>query len=186
MSYSFRTTTMVDNDTYIEDRGFAHAVTRGDKNFAAVDAQFSSMLQPGQTAVRSIDGDGWDVIDGCPILDEAKARKLVELHDAWLAAEADGVVSSNVGFAIDANERANRDLEGLISSMEAGDVDKATFCAADNSFHEVTLDQLKTMRLEVIAHGQALYARKWELRSGIENAATFDALNAVQISFAGV
>ncbi|MBO4300910.1 MAG: DUF4376 domain-containing protein [Desulfovibrio sp.] len=186
MSYSFRTTTMVDNDTYLEDRGCPHEVRRGDADFAALEKEFGSILASGQTAMKSMEGEGWDVIDGCPILDEAKARKLVELHDAWLAAEADGVVYSNVGFAIDANERANRDLEGLISSMEAGDVDKATFCAADNSFHEVTLDQLKTMRLEVIAHGQALYARKWELRSGIENAATFDALNAVQISFADV
>lgn len=183
MSYPFRTTTKVDNDTYLEDRGCPHEVKRGTENFADVDAQFGSMLQPGQTAVRSMDGDGWDVIDGCPMLDEAKTRKLALLHEAWLAAEANGVVQSSAGFAIDATERANRDLEGLIISMEATATSATTFCAADNTFHEVTLEQLKTMQLEVIAHGQFLYARKWQLRMAIEQAQTVEELDAIAINF---
>ena len=67
--------------------------------------------------------------------------------------------------------------------MEAGGVGSTTFCDAANCFHEVSLDQLKTMRLEVIAYGQQLYARKWQLRMAIEHAQTIDDLEAVIIDF---
>ena len=120
------------------------------------------------------------------VLEHRREQKLQQLHDAWLNAEADGVITSSVGFDIDATERANRDLEGLIVSMEASNTSNVTFCGADNSFHEVTLEQLKTMRLEVIAHGQSLYAKKWELREAINSAKTLAALNAINISFEGV
>ena len=139
-------------------------------------------------------GGGWDSIpdeqyeriiatENARQLAEAKTGKMTDLHNAWLAAEAAGILQSSVGFEIDANERANRDLEGLIVSMEAGGVGSTTFCDAANCFHEVSLDQLKTMRLEVIAYGQQLYARKWQLRMAIEHAQTIDDLEAVIIDF---
>ena len=95
-------------------------------------------------------------------LEEARAEALARLDTAFADAEATGKVTSSAGFVIDATERSNRDIEGLITSMEATGTPEASFCAADNSFHTVTLEQLRAMRLEVIAHGQALYARKWE------------------------
>jgi hypothetical protein len=186
MSYSFRTTYRQDEDTYVEDRGYAHAVKRGDADFATLDKEFGSILSVGQTATRNSDGDGWAVEDGSPLLAIGKEKMLETLREAWLAAEACGTVSTSAGFVIDATERANRDIEGLITSMEASGTENVTFCAADNSFHPVTLEQLKAMRLEIISHGQALYARKWELRTAIEQATTFEALDAVTISFEGV
>lgn len=120
------------------------------------------------------------------ILEQARADALAELADAFAAAEASGKTMSSAGFVIDATERSNRDIEGLITSMEAGGTQETTFCAADNSFHNVTLEQLKTMRLEVIAYGQALYTRKWTLRSAIETAQSVEAVQAVVINFDGV
>lgn len=119
-------------------------------------------------------------------LEEARAAALARLGAAFAAAEETGKVTSSAGFVIDATERSNRDIEGLITSMEAGGTQETTFCAADNSFHSVTLDQLKTMRLEVIAYGQALYARKWGLRTAIESAESAEAVQAVDINFDGV
>ena len=119
-------------------------------------------------------------------LEEARAVALARLDAAFSAAEASGKTMSSAGFVIDAMERSNRDIDGLIISLEATGAPETTFCAADNSFHTVTLDQLRTMRLEVIRHGQALYARKWELRTAIETAASADAVLAVDIDFEGV
>lgn len=119
-------------------------------------------------------------------LEDARAAALSSLSSAFAAAEAAGKVMSSAGFVIDATERSNRDIEGLITSMEATSTQETTFCAADNGFHTVTLEQLRTMRLEVIAHGQALYARKWELRTAIESAQSVEAVQAVDISFDGV
>ena len=121
-----------------------------------------------------------------PTLEEARAVALARLDAAFSAAEASGKTMSSAGFVIDATERSNRDIDGLIISLEATGAPETTFCAADNSFHTVTLDQLRTMRLEVIRHGQALYARKWELRTAIETAASADAVLAVDIDFEGV
>lgn len=186
MNYPFRTTYKQDNDTYIEDRGHAFVIKRGNADFETLDAEFGKILAPGQTAVHENGGEGWEVWDGFPLLDALKKRKLDELNSAWLAAEANGTVSSSVGFVIDANERANRDITGLITGMEATGQASTTFCAADNSFHEVTLAQLKTMLLEIIQHGQAVYAAKWRMRTAIESAAALEALEAVKISFADV
>lgn len=78
---NFRTTTKLDNNTYIEDRGYAHIVSRGNADFEIVDAKFGNMLHIGQTAQRSQDGNGWDVIDGFPMLDYLKQEKLKEINE---------------------------------------------------------------------------------------------------------
>lgn len=114
-----------------------------------------------------------------------KAEKLEELNTAWLEAEASGTVTVD-GITIDATSRSNRDIEGLIVSMESQGTETTLFCAADNSFHEVTLAQLKDFQLAVIGLGQRLYARKWELRIAIEAAETLEELEAIAISFADV
>lgn len=114
-----------------------------------------------------------------------KCAKLEILHTAWLEAEATGTVTVD-GITIDATSRSNRDIEGLIISMEAQGTASTMFCAADNSFHEVTLAQLKDFQLAVIGLGQRLYARKWELRTAIEAAETLEELEAIAISFADV
>ena len=119
-------------------------------------------------------------------LEESRAAALARLNVAFAAAEASGKVMSSAGFVIDATERSNRDIEGLITIMEATSTPEAAFCAADNSFHTVTLEQLRTMRLEVIAYGQALYARKWELRAAIESAESVAEVQVVDINFDGV
>lgn len=114
-----------------------------------------------------------------------KGERLEELNAVWLEAEANGTVTVD-GITIDATSRSNRDIEGLIISMEAQGTESTMFCAADNSFHEVTLQQLKDFRLAVIGLGQRLYARKWDLRTAIETAETLEELEAIVISFAGV
>ena len=77
--YEFRTTTKIDNDTYIEDRGYPHVVSRGSDDFSVVDAEFN-FLEIGQTAVKSQEDGEWDVINGFPMLDYAKAEKLKEIN----------------------------------------------------------------------------------------------------------
>ena len=118
-----------------------------------------------------------------PTPEGVRTKKLGELSQKHHEAEEIGVIQSSLGFPIDANERANRDVSGLISQMEMTSVDKTQFCDANNDFHEVTLDNLKTMQLELIQYAQSLYATKWQLRAAIEAAKTVDELNAIDIKF---
>lgn len=149
---------------------------------AAGMAGYEHLVSPSNTTI-SEDGGITFTPPEPPSLEEVKAKKLEELRRAWLAAEDNGVVQSSLGFTIDATERSNRDIDGLIKDMEASGGETTVFCDAVNSFHEVTLADLKTMQLEVIRHGQAIYARKWELRTAIESAETAEAVEAVEISF---
>lgn len=114
-----------------------------------------------------------------------KSEMLEELNTAWLEAEATGTVTVD-GITIDATSRSNRDIEGLIISMEAQGIASTVFCDANNSFHDVTLTQLKNFQLAVIGLGQRIYERKWELRTAIEAAETLEELEAITISFANV
>lgn len=117
-------------------------------------------------------------------LGEARQRRLNDLAVAFGAAQVSGVAQSALGFPIDATERANRDINGLITMLESGDAAALVgFCDAENNFHEVGLEELKAMRLEVIRHGQLLYARKWELRERILAAQSHAELAAIQIDF---
>ena len=118
-----------------------------------------------------------------PSLEELKKNKLQELNIKFLEAEEDGTLDSSVGFTIDATERSNRDIDGLIKSLEATKQDNTRFCAADNTFHEVTLEQLKTMQLEVITYGQQLYTKKWQYREQINQAQSKEELDKIKIKF---
>ena len=116
-------------------------------------------------------------------VENVRARKLNELNSLFEQAETNGTLESSVGFTIDANERANRDIDGLIKSLEATPEETVLFCAADNSFHEVTLDNLKTMQLEVIEYGQQLYTKKWQYREQINQAQSKEELDKIEIKF---
>ena len=83
MSYAFRTTYRQNAETYVEDRGYAHTVTKGQASFATLDAEFGKILAVGQTARRNSEGDGWEVVDGFPLLDSVKAVKLAEINRAY-------------------------------------------------------------------------------------------------------
>lgn len=121
-----------------------------------------------------------------PTLDELKQSKLEAVKTAFLAASETAHCMSSVGFEIDANETANRDINGLIVVMEARGKESELFRAYDNTFHEVALDDLKTMLVEISEHGQKLYARKWQLEVSIQAATTAEELDAITVTFDGV
>lgn len=121
-----------------------------------------------------------------PTLEECKQSKLEAVKTAFLAASETAHCMSSVGFEIDANETANRDINGLIVVMEARGKENELFRAYDNTFHEVTLEDLKTMLVEISEHGQKLYARKWQLEVSIQAATTAEELDAITVTFDGV
>ena len=137
---------------------------------------------------RAVSGEFGEIASGIPevSLEEAKVEKLGALKAAFLTASETAHCMSSVGFEIDANETANRDINGLIVVMEARGKETELFRAYDNTFHEVTLDDLKTMLVEISEHGQKLYARKWQLEVSIQAATTAEELDAITITFEGV
>ena len=107
-------------------------------------------------------------------------RKLNELNAAHEAAEAGAHVASSLGFTIDANDRANRDIEGILKTIGDGVV---MFCDYENEFHELNRAQCETLQIEIIQNAQALYAQKWAYRAQVEGSESVDELNAIEFTF---
>lgn len=121
-------------------------------------------------------------------IENVKARKLAELNRAMEEAKISSSVSiqSSVGYTVNANTTAKQNVDGLITAMTATGRDTVSFMTFDNKLVELTLEQLKTIQLELISYGNNLYARKWALRSQIEACTTKEEVDAIVISYADV
>ena len=116
-----------------------------------------------------------------PSLEKARAAKLAELNAAFTTASETARCLSSAGFEINADEVANRNIEGLSLVLEPGE--STLFRAYDNGFHEVTKEQLETMRKEIVVNSQRLYRLKWQLEAAIDAAQTVGELEAIDITF---
>lgn len=152
----------------------------GEQDYANAVAPYVALWQAEKTRLDKLAEEEALEYNSLP---KVRERKLLELDDKWQEAEVVGVIQSSIGFPVDANQRANRDVAGLISQFEMSSVTTTQFCDANNAFHEVTLDNLKVLQLELIQYAQSLYATKWQLRAAIEAAKTVDELNAIDIKF---
>ena len=130
---------------------------------------------------RALSGEFGEIEEFVRDLETERANKLSELSTAFEDASEMAHLTSSLGFEIDANETANRDIEGLTLIMS--DTDTTMFCDYNNQFREVTKADLETMRREIVANSQRLYQIKWQYRSLIEAATTVDELNAITIRF---
>ena len=115
-----------------------------------------------------------------PNLEKAKTTKLAELNGAFDAAAKEAHCTSSVGFEIDADEIANRNIEGLVLVMQPEET--TLFRAYDNTFHEVTREQLETMRKEIVVNSQYLYQAKWTMEARIKAAETTEALKIIVVT----
>ncbi|MCZ4065014.1 DUF4376 domain-containing protein [Oxalobacter aliiformigenes] len=113
-------------------------------------------------------------------LEEVKTEKLAELETAFARASQEAHCTSSVGFEIDADEIANRNIEGLVLVMQPEQT--TLFRAYDNSFHEVTREQLEVMRKEIIINSQYLYQAKWTMEAQIQAAETAEALKIIVVT----
>ena len=130
---------------------------------------------------RALSGEFGEIEEFVRDLETERANKLSELSTAFEDASEMAHLTSSLGFEIDANETANRDIEGLTLVMS--DTDTTLFCDYNNQFHEVTRAQLETMRREIVANSQRLYQIKWQYRSLIEASTTVDELDVITIRF---
>lgn len=140
-----------------------------------------------QKLIDEVKNAGWlDVTANwppVPSLEKARAAKLAELNAAFTTASETARCLSSSGFEINADETANRNISSLIIAMEATGEKTVRFCAFDNRFHDVTLMQLKTMQLEIIANAQTIYQMKWKMRERIDNAQHIEELDAIVMDF---
>ena len=135
-------------------------------------------------AVIEDKGDYYEVVaipePPAPTLDELKKASLSELETAFTRASQEAHCTSSVGFEIDADEIANRNIEGLVLVMQPEET--TLFRSYDNTFHEVTREQLEVMRKEIVINSQWLYQAKWTMEAQIMGAETEETLAGIDIT----
>lgn len=92
-------------------------------------------------------------------------------------------IMSSLGVMMNAGTRAKDDVDGLIKQMEAEGVDKTDFMSYEDILVPVTLDELKTLQLEIIKNGHSVYQQKWHFREAINNAIDMETLRSINIEF---
>lgn len=124
-----------------------------------------------------------------PSIDELKNAKLSQLDSAFMSWYEDkATVTTSLGFVADSDARAMMDVTGLVTTLEAQPAETRStvaFMDHDNQAHLLTLEQLKTVQLEIIQNGQSAYQQKWALRTAIESAEDIATINAIEIAFVG-
>lgn len=121
-------------------------------------------------------------------LENVVARKLDELNVKLEETKASSAahITSSTGYVVNANSTAKTNVDGLITAMEAQGLSTVKFMTFDNTLAELTLEQLKTLQLELISYGNNLYAKKWSLRAQIEACTTKEEVDAIVIDFSDV
>ena len=108
-----------------------------------------------------------------------RARALSNLESSFTAYRNSPktYITSSLGFKANANETAFANIDGCISQAEApsgtmttAEDGKITFMDFEDQPHELTADQLKTLKVEVAANGSRAYGVKWMYRQQIEAA----------------
>ena len=139
------------------------------------------LVQDPETNARSIEKIPEKTVE------EVRTEKMRALDAAFASWYEDGAtVVSSLGFEADSDQRAMTDVNGLVTAVEA----QATlsdsgviFMDAHNEGHQLTLDQLKLLQLEIIGACSAAYQEKWKLRDAIEKAKTKEELEGIEIAF---
>ena len=117
-----------------------------------------------------------------PSLDSVKNRKMGEIESQFNMLQNDCGFMSSVGFKVNGDETANRNVDMLIRYFPTG-VETVSFCAYDNTMHDLTKEQLETILQEIVVNAQSLYQQKWVYRETINACTTAADVEAINIKF---
>lgn len=118
-------------------------------------------------------------------LENVKTRKLESLNVALVRARSDSKanIMSSLGFSVNANDTAIANIDSLITYMESTNTNLIEFMTFDNTIKKLTLDNLKTIKVELSIYVRKLYAYKWKIREQIEQASTKEEVESIAINF---
>lgn len=133
----------------------------------------------------------WDIKDTLEIaeyeppiknLEDLKIQKLNELNAKSSQFEQtenkDMVVTSSLGFRINADPKAKRNIDTLI------ELEVTTFRDYDNEIHpDMTLENLKTIKREISMNAVNLYNQKWKMETEINSLESVEEVENYQIVF---
>ena len=114
--------------------------------------------------------------------EEIKAQKLAKLSSLSSEFEKtenkEMVVMSSLGFRINADPKAKRNIDTLI------ELEVTTFRDYDNEIHlDMTIDDLKIIKREISINAVNLYNQKWKMENEINSLESVEEVENYQIVF---
>lgn len=123
-------------------------------------------------------------------IESLKAQKMVELEERFneYRQSKDTFIESSLGFRVNANIVAFDNVSGLVAQLqyrqENGESNPVIgFMSFDDALVVLSLADLKKLQVEISENGSLAYAKKWAIRTAIENAKNEEELNAIEIMF---
>ena len=123
-------------------------------------------------------------------LDVLKSQKMNELEERFneYRQSNEAFIDSSLGFRANANITAFNNVSGLVAQLQYrqgnGEANPTIgFMTFDDNLVVLSLADLKKLQVEISENGSVVYARKWAIRTAIENAKNEEELNAISITF---
>lgn len=185
---------LTDGKVYDKDKKIF--VTEADsdyKEFLEQDNQPLSIGNDGYTYEQLINSVlkfyGWEVGECLLTLEQLKEKKLLELKEKADSFEENlnknMFFTSSLGFKSDGDRRTNMNLQSLIDTYQISQAQSlpVLYWDYDNVEHEVSLQDLQTLKMEQIINGNNLYTQKKKFKDLIENAKSIEELNQIDLTF---
>lgn len=124
-----------------------------------------------------------------PTIEELRSQKKLQLKERFEQISETTYLKSSLGFWIDANDTANRNIQSLIRQLEyaiengAPEDTTVNFRDFNNQYQNVTLANIKVLQNEIDANGTYLYGIKWQYEAQIEQCKSKDELDLIVFSF---
>jgi hypothetical protein len=126
-----------------------------------------------------LDENGNIVVDIERELVQFKKDKKAEIKSEFLNEQKTGHFTCSLGFDIDANDEALRNINSLIDYLP-DDTTEIQFRDYNNTFHTLTKPDLIKIKKEMITYGLSLYQKKWQLEQQIEQATTIEEVENIK------
>lgn len=125
-----------------------------------------------------------------PSIEDEKNKLLSDLENVFQTYRYSSTTSlfSTLGFEVNCNVTAMDNVHGLVTALEYrkenGEENPTIFFSDFNdNIHELTLEDLKRLRYEIVDNGSYVYNQKWTLRKNIEESVTTEELENITIAF---
>lgn len=132
---------------------------------------------------------GWEVGECLLTLEQLKEKKLLELKEKADSFEENlnknMFFTSSLGFKSDGDRRTNMNIQSLIDTYSISQAQSlpVLYWDYDNVEHELSLQDLQTLKMEQIINGNNLYTQKKNFKDLINNAKSIEELNQIDLTF---
>ena len=176
----------IENEKFITVEIFEEPFPEIEMDFVSMD-EGQYIYEPDEIIPYSISGvfvkdeNGNYVSDEESDLNEMKLQRMNEIQAKFEDMMYYGTFESSLGFVADNRRGGGKDDKDNVSSLIDLGQEPVYFRDHDNNFQELTIDDLKILKQEMIQDGLMKYQWKWNKESEVMSATNLEELASIVI-----